>query len=154
MTLGLLVGRLGGFLEERAATVSGPAEAAESFPADTARLREALNHHIIPLLLLSRADGESVAPERDAILRYCINAMKDAGGSVSDEEAQALGAYIESYRPTRMQLASALKRLETESRERILALVAAAQVVISADAEHRDSEKRFLSDIAKELAAL
>ena len=79
MSLGVLVGRFGEFVSEQAPAAETAPVTQEVFPADLTHIRDALNHHIVPLLLLARADGETAPVEREAILRYCI-ARANAGG--------------------------------------------------------------------------
>jgi tellurite resistance protein len=154
MSLGLLVGRFGEFLSEPAPPAPKNPPAPVSFPADLTRLRDAFNHHIIPLALLARSDGEAVMPERLVILRYCQKRAKNADAALTLDEVAALGDYLRDFKPTRGQLASAIKRLEHDSKADIADLIAAAQGVVDADGERRPREVQFLAELSRDLAAL
>lgn len=153
MSLGLLVGRFGSFVRE---THIPQAEAAAipPFPDQLNHLREAVGHHLIPLVLIARADGEFEQRERDVIVTHCVTFARrcglelDGGGTIEFVE------YIESYRPSLMQLDPALTRLEHGSRDEMAALVAAARAVIEADGVIRPEETRFLEQLDEELGQL
>jgi hypothetical protein len=156
MSFGLLVGRLGAFLEQQA-----PAEREETvpeeegaFPAPVLRIREELSHHIIPLLMLARCDGEAGDLERAAIVAHCRARLKEEGTVLTSRDERAFGAYLRSYRPTRLQLGLAMKRLTQEPQKEIAALVAAARAVVDADRERRPREAQFLAELADDLDTL
>jgi tellurite resistance protein len=153
-TYGLLIGHFGAFVRE---TYVEPVEPPRPEPESSDalhRVRELCGHHIIPLALLSRADGESVASERDAIANHCGWLMKDAGVAVSEAERTALKHHLESFQPTLMQLDLALKRIEHEPKERIAALFAAAINVVEADGKRDPGELRFLAKLSDDLAKI
>jgi len=154
MSLGLLVGRFGMFLQEFVPPEPNLAAAHESFPSDLIRVREAFNHHLIPLVLLARSDGEAVTPERQVILRYCQKRAKDADITLTLDETAALSDYLRDFKPTRAQLSSAIKRFEHDSKADIAALLATAQSVVEADGEIRPREVRFLAELNRDLATL
>jgi tellurite resistance protein len=60
--------------------------------------------------------------------------------------------YIESYRPSLMQLDPALMLLERGSHDEMAALLAAARAVIEADGVIRPEETKFLDELKEELA--
>lgn len=153
MSLGILVGRFGSLVEEVA-----PAEpvsvSVEFFPDALVRVRDQFGHHLVPLLLLSRADGDTVEPERLVILQHCVDRAERGGAPLSDEEKAVLADYLFEFTPSRIQLAPALKRLEAETKDAIAALLAAAQAVIDADGERREREQRVLAQLSRDLAQL
>jgi hypothetical protein len=154
MSLGLLVGRFGAFLNEQPATFfdSTPSEAA--FPRDLERLREQFGHHIVLLTLLSRSDGQAAMQEREAILRHCLEEARKAGAPATAAEAAELGDYLRDLRPTTAQLDPSIRRLEDGTKDEVLAVVAAAIAVVDADGARRPREMEFLTDLKRELHAL
>jgi hypothetical protein len=154
MTLGLLVGRFGELVREKSAAAQNDDTPNDPFPADLARLRAAFAHHLIPLALLSRADGDYAAAEQDAILAHCLLLAARADMAVAAAEREALKAYIGEFRPALSQLDAALKRIESENAEHMAALIAAAQAVVDADGERRPEEARLLAELEDALKAL
>jgi tellurite resistance protein len=153
MSLGLLVGRFGAFLREQpAAPVAAAPEPA--FPHALERLRERFGHHIVLLMLLSRADGETVAQEREAILHHCLEEARKAGMPATAAEAAELSDHLRDLRPSMTQFRPAISRLERGSKEEMIALVAAAKAVVDADGARRPREMEFLSELRRELEAL
>lgn len=154
MSVDAVVARMGDFLRERAAPDEAAAEAEGGFSANLGRIRGEMNHFLIPLVLLAHADGESVAKEHEVIAGYCLQRLEIEGITVTPEERAAFLAYIRSYKPTRMQLAFAVKKLAAEPKADLLGLVAAAKAVVEADDTEQEGEKRFFDNIERELAAL
>ncbi len=153
MTLGVLVGRFAAFMNDQPA----PPETAypeRPFPSELKRVREASGHHIVPLMLLSRCDGQSVPEEQEVILLHCAARAKLSGLELSSAEQAALSDYLREFRPTHAQLRPALKRLEHDSKHDIVALVAAAQEVVDADGVRRPREIQFLEQLMRDLAEL
>jgi hypothetical protein len=153
MSLGILVGRFGAFLRERPGTQQ-PASPGTPFPSELSRVREAFGHHLVPLMLLARCDGEAAIAERQVILRYCIERAQKAGLELASEEQSALSDYLCDFYPTRLQLDPALKRLEHDAKDHIAALIVAAQAVVDADGIRRRQEVLFLASLSRDLAAL
>jgi tellurite resistance protein len=153
MSLGLLVGRFANFVSEQPAAPE-PMGPADSFPSDLMRSRDAFGHHVVPLLLLARCDGESCPEEREVILNHCLARAKLSGLELSLNELAALSDYLRDFRPSHAQLRPALKRLEHDSKDDIIALVAAAQGVVDADGLRRAQEVKFLEQLAHDLANL
>jgi hypothetical protein len=152
MALGVLVGRFGPFVRERhdpPTVMEGPRPA---FSEDLQGLHRDYAHHIIPLSLLSRADGDAAAAEQKVIVDHCLALARVAGHPASDKEAGALTKYVACFRPTLLQLDPALHRLEHEPPERIAAFLAAVQAVIEADGVTRPEEARFLANLRQEFA--
>jgi hypothetical protein len=154
MSLGILVARLGEVVGERTYPDTGEAEPATTFSGTLRRIRDEINHHAIPLVLLAQADGQSVAPEQAVILRYCLERLDAAGMHLTSGEEGALADYLRGFRPTRMQLAMAIRRLADAPKEEVATLVAAMRAVIAADREYTAREADMLADIDRELAAL
>jgi hypothetical protein len=71
------------------------------------RVREAFGHHLIPLLLLSSIDGESLPAERQAILRYLLDRAEATGMNLCADEKIALRVYVcEFKRRTRTDVSA------------------------------------------------
>jgi hypothetical protein len=153
MSLGLLVGRFADFVSEQPVAPE-PMGEADRFPGELMRSRDAFGHHLVPLLLLARCDGDSVLEEREAILNHCRGRAKLSGLELSLNEMAALGDYLREFRPCHAQLRPALKRLEHDSKDDIIALVAAAQGVVDADRVRRAHEVKFLEQLSRDLASL
>ena len=152
MALGVLVGRFGPFVRERhdpPAVMEGPTPV---FSEDLQGLHRDYAHHIIPLSLLSRADGEAAAAEQKVIVDHCLALARAAGRPASDREAAALTTYVAGFRPTLLQLDPALNRLEHEPHANVAAFLAAVQAVIEADGVTRPEEARFLANLKQEFA--
>ena len=153
MTLGILVQNFGSFVRERhdppAAMDTAPAPA---FSEDLAGLHRDYAHHIIPLSLLARSDGDAAQAEQNVIVEHCVTLARLAGKPASDSERGALARYIGKFRPTLMQLTPALHRLEHEPHEQVDALLLAAKAVIEADGVVKPDETRFLDSLRQEFA--
>jgi len=152
MALGILVGRFGPFVRERhdpPAVMEGPAPA---FSEDLQGLHRAYAHHIIPLSLLSRSDGDAAASEQKVIVDHCLALARTAGLPASAKEAAALTSYVAGFRPTLVQLDPALHRLEHEPKELVSAFLAAVQGVIEADGVTKPEEAHFLANLKEEFS--
>ncbi len=153
MSLGLLVGRFGSFVRETHIP-QGEAAPAPAFPDGLNHLRETVGHHLIPLVLIARSDGEFEQRERDVIVTHCVTFARSRGLDLDGSGTIEFVEYIESYRPSLTQLDSALKLLEHGNHEEMAALVAAARAVIEADGVIRPEETRFLDQLNEDLARL
>jgi hypothetical protein len=154
MSLGLLVGRFGQFVREQHNPSIQETEPEQPFPENLSRLREAVSHHVIPLALLARADGDFAQSERQAIFDHCLALLRSNGIPTGSEDSAALGEYIAACRPSLLQLDPALKRLEKESPQAVSAMLAAAEAVIEADGRCDPAEARLMADMREELAKL
>lgn len=156
MALGLLVGRFGTFIrEQHDAPVSEPPRLPDPVvPEATHRVREICAHHAIPLVLLSRVDGDSALSEQKAIVSHCMGVMKRTGGPAGAEEQSALAEYIAGLRPTLIQLDPALKQVEHEGKDSAFRLIAAAIQVLEADGKRDPAEVKFLNALSQDLADL
>jgi tellurite resistance protein len=150
MTLGLLVGRFGEFVrEQHDEIVSAPAAPIEE---PLAHERQMIAHHMIPLALLARSDGNSDVAEQAAMLDHAVAVLAIKGETVSDNDREALKIYIAEMKPSLVQLDSALKRLEQGSPQEITALLGAAKKVMMADGNLDPAEAHLLDEMQHELA--
>ena len=153
MSFGVLVERFGAFLAESAPAAEWN-HPEEPFPNNLVRVREAFDHHLIPLLLLASIDGECVMAERQTILRYCLDRARSTGLGLNFDEKAALSDYVNEFRPSMSQLTPAVKRLHHDTRANMADLIVAAQAVVDADGVRRAREVKFLEDLSRDLAAL
>ena len=150
MTLGILVQNFGSFVRERHDPPAVMGEPPPAFSPDLVGLHHDYAHHIIPLSLLARSDGESAQAEQKVIVEHCVTLARLAGRSATDQERVALVVYVGKFRPTLMQLDPALHRLAQEPREHVDALLLAAKAVIEADGVVKPDETRFLENLRQE----
>jgi hypothetical protein len=153
MTLGLLVGRFGNFVRETHVP-QADSPPVSPFPDSLNHLRDTVGHHLIPLVLIARSDGEFERRERDTVITHCVTFARARGLELDGTGTVEFAEYVESYRPSLMQLDPALKRLEHGSHDELAALVAAARAVIEADGVIRPEETRFLDQLNEELERL
>jgi hypothetical protein len=154
MSFGILVGRFGSFVEEQTnAPVEAPPEEAP-FPDDIAHLRDSIGHHLVALTLLARSDGDFADVERTIIVGHCLKQAKKNGISLSDKAESQLETYLVAYTPARTQLMPAIRRLEQDSTDDLIALIRAAQAVIEADGITRPAEARLLTELQDDLKIL
>ncbi|HEY2033490.1 MAG TPA: TerB family tellurite resistance protein [Rhizomicrobium sp.] len=151
MSFGILVGRFGQFVREYNDTPVSVEMAEPAFPLDQ-DVREAIAHHLIPLALLARSDGDEADSEIAAIHEHLIVVLTNAGKSMSDDHKTVLKSYIAEYRPSLAQLDPALRRLEKENADTMIALLAAARAVVMADGRIDPAEARLLDELKLELA--
>jgi len=151
MSLGLLVGRFGNFVRETHTAQADPLPV-PPFPDGLNHLREAIGNHLIPLVLIARSDCDFDPRERDAIVTHCVTFAQSRGVEFDGSDTLEFVEYIESYRPSLMQLDPALMLLERGSHDEMAALLAAARAVIEADGVIRPEETKFLDELKEELA--
>lgn len=153
MTVEKLVDEFGEFLRKRAcaAGIEGPSM---PFPERVERLRAAISHHLIPLLLLARADRIFDASERDVILDHCQALARKHGMPMDVADREALGEYMAVFRPTLMQLAPALAHVARDGREDFADLIATAQRVMDADGARCAGETIFLDRLKARLSEI
>ncbi|MBI3678225.1 MAG: TerB family tellurite resistance protein [Proteobacteria bacterium] len=156
MALGLLVGRFGGFIRERhdAPVVAPPSAPQAPMPETLQHAREVCAHHVIPLMLLSRVDGDSAPAEQKAIVAHCMGLLKRSGAKAGPAEQAALVEYVASMQPTLLQLEPALKQVEHEGQDAVFRLIAAAIQVLEADGKRDPAEVKFLDLLSEDLAKL
>lgn len=153
MSFGLLVGRFGTFVRETHVLVVVD-EPAMPFPDELNQVRHAIAHHLIPLALLARCDGDFAPQERNVIVAHCVTVAGRRGIHMDPPRTAILTDYISEFRPTLMQLDPALARLAESTKAELLELIEAAQAVVDADGMTRDEEKRFLTTLGEELRTL
>lgn len=151
--LGILVETFGNFVRE----IYIPPEALEAqvgFPADLHDLREAVGHHLIPLLLLARTDRNFVPSEFDVIVSHCLTFAEQRGVACGGAQAAAFRDYVDTFRPSLMQLDPALERLGRCEHGEFVCLVEAARKLVAADGVSRPEEVAFLAKLQDELDKL
>src|ERR1700761_5749574 len=150
MTLGLLVGRFGDFVrDQHDEMATAPATPIQE---PLAHERQMIAHHMIPLALLSRCDGNSDVAEQSAMLDHAVTILKMKGETLPDADVAALKAYIASMKPSLVQLDAALHRLEKETPQEITALLDAAKKVMMADGNLDPAEAHLLDVMKQDLA--
>ena len=114
--------------------------------------RDVITHHLIPLALLARADGDIAAAEQKAMLDHAVAMLAKSGHPISDADMNKLKDYIAGFRPALMQLDPALHRLEREDADTKIAFLGAARAVANADGKITDGEARLLDELKLEFA--
>jgi tellurite resistance protein len=122
------------------------------FPDALQAEREIISHHLIPLALLSRADGDYAQSEQQIIVEHCLSILERIGVKPSAADRATLENYVAVFRPSLVQLDPALKRLERESQGMIAALLGAARKVMDADGRLDPAELKLLDELRMELA--
>ena len=150
MSLGLLVGRFGSFVRDQHDAIAAAPTAQIEEPL--AHERQMIAHHMIPLALLARSDGNSDVAEQAAMLDHALAILKMKGETVADADRAALKTYIASLKPSLVQLDPALKRLEHGSPQEMAALLDAARKVMMADGTVDAAEAHLLDELQQELA--
>ena len=147
----MFAGRFGGYVRERceARPAQDSAEIPYPLPQDT---RDVITHHLIPLALLARADGDVASAEQKAMLDHAIVMLAKSGRPVSDGDTGKLKDYIAGFRPSLMQLDPALHRIEREDADTKIAFLGAARAVANADGKITDGEARLLDELKLEFA--
>jgi hypothetical protein len=114
--------------------------------------RDVIAHHLIPLALLARADGDIAAAEQKAMLDHAVAMLAKSGHPISDADMNKLKDYIAGFRPALMQLDPALHRVEREDADTKIAFLGAARAVANADGKITDGEGRLLDELKLEFA--
>jgi tellurite resistance protein len=155
MSLGLLVGRFGAFVRGNCAVPIDATPSREtSWPDSSEHLRALVGHHLIPLVLISRVDGNAADTEQQVIVDHCVALAKRHGVDVNEADRAALAKYVARFRPSLTQLDPALRRLERDSLDDLADLFASASAVICADGEVDPAELHLLDEIKDEAARL
>src|SRR6201996_6840367 len=84
MSLGLLVGRFGSFVREQHDEIASAPTAEIQEPL--AHERQMIAHHMIPLALLARSDGNSDVAEQAVMLDHALTVLKMKGETVPDAD--------------------------------------------------------------------
>ena len=114
--------------------------------------RELIAHHMIPLALLARSDGNSDVAEQKIMLDHAVALLAMKGEIVSEQNREALKLYIASLRPSLVQLDPALRRLEQEKPDTMIALLGAARALVMADGRLDPAESHLLDELKLEFA--
>lgn len=113
-------------------------------PVSLVRIRPHFTHHMMVLAHLGRSDGDFCLDEQGIVLDHCLKLASDGGASVSESEERALRRYLKTLKPKKLFLTRAMRALESDTPERIMALLTAADWVINADGlRHRDEQSFF-----------
>lgn len=151
--LGTLIETFGNFVRE----IHIPPEAIEAqvgFPADLHDVRDAVGHHLIPLLLLARTDRNFVPSEFDVIVTHCLSFAERRGVACTGARAAAFRDYVDTFRPSLMQLDPAIERLGKCEHDEFVCLVEAARNLVAADGVSRPEEVQFLAKLQGQLDKL
>lgn len=151
--LGILVETFGNFVRE----IHVPLESIEEqvgFPTDLHDVRDAVGHHLIPLLLLARTDRQFEPSEFDVIVTHCLAFAEQRGVPCIGARSAAFRDYVDTFRPSLMQLDPAIERLSKCEHDEFVALVEAAQRLVAADGVTRPEEVKFLTMLQDQLDKL
>lgn len=147
----MFAGRFGQYVRDRhePRIAQDSAEIAYPLPQQT---RDIIAHHLIPLCLLARADGDVAAAEQTAMADHAVAMLAKAGHPLSDADLGKLKDYIASFRPSLTQLDPALHRIEREDADTKIAFLGAARAVVMADGRIDAAEARLLDELKLEFA--
>jgi hypothetical protein len=147
----MFAGRFGQYVRDRHGprTALDSAEIPYPLPQET---RDVITHHLIPLGLLARADGDIAAAEQKAMCDHAVAMLAKSGHPASDADMSKLKNYIAGFRPSLMQLDPALHRLEREDADTKIAFLGAARAVVMADGKVDAAEARLLDELKLEFA--
>ena len=147
----MFAGRFGQYVRDRhePRTAQDSVEIPYPLSQDT---RDIIAHHLIPLGLLARADGDIAAAEQKAMCDHAIAMLAKSGHPTSDADIGKLKDYIASFRPSLMQLDPALHRIEREDADTKIAFLGAARAVVMADGRIDAAEARLLDELKLEFA--
>ncbi|HEY7976728.1 MAG TPA: hypothetical protein VID67_00930 [Rhizomicrobium sp.] len=147
----MFAGRFGQYVRDRHETraAQDSAEIPYPLPQET---REVITHHLIPLGLLARADGDIAAAEQKAMIDHAVALLAKSGHPVNEADLGKLKDYIAGFRPSLMQLDPALHRIEREDVGTKIAFLGAAHAVANADGRITDGEARLLDELKLEFA--
>jgi hypothetical protein len=146
-----LAGRFGQFVRERHAAPSSSSAPEIDYPLaqDT---RELIAHHLIPLALLARSDGDYAASEQTIMANHAAAILSKSGHALNDTDKAKLGSYIAGFRPTLMQLDPSLHRLDHETTENKIAFLDASRALVNADGKIDPAEARLMDELKLEFA--
>jgi len=151
MSLHMFTNRLGEFIRENHI----PAEDISlevPFPIELRELREAVGHHLIPLLLIARSDRNIAPEECEIIVQHGLDTAARHGIVNDEKHSKALREYVATFRPALSQLDPAIAHLAYGDHEDFVALVDAARNVVMCDGVSRPEEAKFLALLRNELA--
>ena len=123
-------------------------------PKGLARVYESFGHHLVILMLVACADDEVAAVERDVILRYCQDRVRQSGSEFTPGEMSTLEEFLRDYHPSLAQIIAAIHQLKFEAKSDIAELIAGAHAVVEADGVVRAQEALYLGSLRRDLLAL
>ena len=113
-----------------------------------------IGHHLVPLIMLARSDGELSEGERDVIVAHCQVLSTRRGQRLNPQELTDLETYIGHLAPDLAVLDPALRRLESGGHDELADLFSAAHRVILVDDIVKAGELNQLVDIMEQLDRL
>jgi hypothetical protein len=147
----ILAGRFGQYVRDKHMPCAAQDTPEIPFPLGQ-DMRETINHHLIPLALLARADGDVAGVERKIMYDHAAALLAKAGHPVSDADMDKLKDYIAGLRPSLLQLDPALHRLEREDAAGKIAFVMATRALVNADGKITADEAHMLDALKLEFA--
>ena len=152
MSFELVIDRFGTFVRRfYSASTAGPEV---PFPFQLESVRAAIEHHLVPLVLVGRSDHELLKAERDVIVGHCRARLRRQDKVLSASEISALEDYIDRFAPNVAQLDAALRKIEAGGQDELTDLLMALDRVILADDVVRSEEQSQLAEIKKLLDQL
>lgn len=151
MSLHLFANRLGEFIRENHVSVEDTSPNVP-FPIELQELREAVGHHLIPLLLIARSDRNIAPEECEIIVQHGLDMAARHGIANDEKHSKVLREYVAIFRPARSQLDPAIAYLAHGDHEDFVALIDAAQKVVMCDGVSHPEEAKFLALLREELA--
>ncbi len=124
------------------------------FPFQLESIQPAVGHHLVPLVMMARADHELLKDERDAIVEHCRQLLRHQDRLLSASEITALEGFVEHFTPNATQLDAALRKFQSEKLAEFPYLIGACERVVTADDVVRDEEKVQLAAIKQQFEQL
>jgi len=147
----MFAGRFGQYVRDRHEPRAAQDSAEIPYPLSQ-ETRDIITHHLIPLGLLARADGDIATAEQKAMCDHAVAMLAKSGHPVKDADVGKLKDYIAGFRPSLMQLDPALHRIEREDTDTKIAFLGAARAVVMADGRVDAAEARLLDELKLEFA--
>lgn len=123
-------------------------------PVPLTRIRPLFTHHMMVLAHLGRVDSSFCLDEQGIVLDHCLKLARDGDRPATEGEERALRRYLKTLKPKKMFLTRAMRALESERPERVIALLTAADEVINADGLRQRDEESFFSFLQRELTGV
>jgi hypothetical protein len=124
------------------------------YPFQLDPYRNTIEHHLLPLIMIARADRHLLKDERNAIVDHCRALLRQQDKLLSASEITAMQDYITHFAPNHAQLDTALQRFRTGAPGDFGSLLAGAEHVMTADDVVTDEEKSELEEIKTQFEAL
>jgi hypothetical protein len=147
MSLETVISRFGTFVRSLYSETAGPEV---PFPVQLEPVRGAIEHHLVPLIMVGRSDHELLRAERDAIVDHCRTVLRRRDKLLSPSEITTLEIYVDRFAPSLSQLDALLPKFAAADADDIADLLAAADRVILADDVVREEERAQLAEIKKQ----